>query len=349
MKVLFKNVHISHMAAAVPANILNLKDFTGIYGEAEVKKIIASTGISNVRIATNGITTSDLCEAAFRNILGNSTLDPKSIEAIVFVSQTPDHRLPQTSIILQDKLGLSRETACFDIPLGCSGYIYGLFQASMLISAGLKKVLLMAGDTSTHIINSRDRSVSMVFGDGGTATVIEAEEGELHISVRSDGSGSDKLIVPAGGCRIPYSPETARVNEVEPGVFRSNNDLYMDGMAIMNFAISEVPALIYETLKAIDWKLEEVGCFALHQANAFMLNYLRKKMKLPFEKVPISVDGYGNTGPASIPLMLCDKSVDLALANQLEKVVLCGFGVGLSWGTACTNLTTTKFYKPILL
>ena len=349
MQALFKNVHISHMAAAVPANILDLRDFDGIYGTGEVKKIIASTGISKVRVATNGMTTSDLCEAAYKNILNNSSLDPSSIGAIVFVSQTADHRLPQTSIILQDKLNLSREIACFDIPLGCSGYIYGLFQASMLISSGLKKVLLMAGDTSTQLINKKDRSVSMVFGDGGTATIIEAKEGEIHISVKSDGSGRDKLIVPAGGFRMPYSPATASNIEVEPGVFRSNNDLFMDGMAIMNFAISEVPTLITETLKTMGWKLEEVGCFALHQANSFMLNYLRKKMKLPLEKVPISVDGYGNTGPASIPIMLCDKSVELASSKQLDKVVLCGFGVGLSWGTACTNLNSTKFYKPIYL
>ena len=123
----------------------------------------------------------------------------------------------------------------------------------------------------------------------------------------------------------------------------------MDGMAIMNFAISEVPIMVLETLDELNWTQEDVGCFALHQANAFMINYLRKKMKLPIEKVPISVDGFGNTGPASIPLMLCDKAAELSQNNQLERVVMCGFGVGLSWGTASTDLSSTVFYKPITL
>lgn len=347
MHTLFKNITISHVATAVPDSILELNSFSGLYGESEVKKIISSTGISKVRVAPPHLTTADLCEAAFREIISKSDLDTRGIGALVFVSQTADHRLPQTSIILQDKLGLSRETACFDIPLGCSGYVYGLFQSAMLIASGIEKVALLAGDTSTRIINERDRSVSMVFGDAGTATIIESGKSDMHISVRSDGSGRDKLIIPAGGCRMPSNTQTSKSREVEPGVFRSDDDLYMDGMAIMNFAISEVPLMISETLKTLDWKQEDVGCFALHQANAFMLNYLRKKMKLSIEKVPISVDGFGNTGPASIPLMLCDKAAELSKKNQLEKVVMCGFGVGLSWGTASTDLSSTIFYKPI--
>ena len=292
MKTLFKNISISHVATAVPSNILDLNSFSDLYGESEVKKIISGTGISKVRVAPAHLTTADLCEAAFRQIVNQSNLDTEEIGALIFVSQTADYRLPQTSIILQDKLRLSRETACFDIPLGCSGYVYGIFQAAMLIAAGIKKVALLAGDTSTRIINQRDRSVSMVFGDAGTATIIESGKKDIHISLRSDGSGSDKLIIPAGGCRVPSNAQTRQSREIEPGVFRSDEDLYMDGMAIMNFAISEVPLMISETLNALDWKQEDVGCFALHQANAFMLNYLRKKMKLPVEKVPISVDGF---------------------------------------------------------
>lgn len=349
MNFFFKNLSITYIGSAVPKDVVNLYDFANLYGETTVKKIIDSTGISKIRVAPKDITTSDLCEAAFKKIQSENNLDVNSIDALIFVSQTPDYILPQTSNVLQNKLGLNQETVCFDIPLGCSGYIYGLLQAALLISSGCKKVLLLAGDTTTKLINSNDRTVSMVFGDAGTATIIERGINTLNVSVRSDGSGSDKLIVPAGGFRCTSNFETQKVIEVEKGVFRSKDDLYMDGLAIMNFAITEVPKMIHQTLVEVNWKPEDVGCFVLHQANAFMLNYLRKKMKLPIDKVPIAVDGYGNTGPASIPLLLCDKASELSYNNQLEKLVLCGFGVGLSWGSACLNLSSTKIYKPIVI
>jgi 3-oxoacyl-[acyl-carrier-protein] synthase-3 len=347
MEKLFHNINISHIASAIPFNTLNLLEFSKVYGDSEVRKIINSTGISKVRIAPNGMTTSDLCSAAFSNIIENSDLDKEEIDAIIFVSQTPDYRLPQTSNIIQDKFKLHKRTVCFDLPMGCSGYINGLLQASMLIAAGCRKVLLMAGDTSTHLINKNDRTVTMVFGDGGSATIIEPGCNDLYINICSDGSGADKLVVEAGGFRLPSNLETGIALEVEPGIFRSKNDLYMDGMAIMNFAISEVPDIINDSLNYLNWNSDDVGCYAFHQANAFMLNYLRKKIKIPAEKVPISIDGFGNTGPASIPLMLSSLYPKLSENNQLEKVVMCGFGVGLSWGTACSNLSKTKFYKPI--
>ena len=347
MEKLFSNISISHIASAVPSSTHDLLEDAKIYGVAEVRKIIRSTGISKVRVADKGMTASDLCASAFTNILENSDINREKIDAVVFVSQTPDYRLPQTSNLIQTKFKLHKRVACFDLPMGCAGYINGLLQASMLISAGCSKVLLMAGDTSTNLINKNDRSVSMVFGDAGSATIVESGNDNLYINICSDGSGSDKLIVEAGGFRLPSSYETGKVVELEPGIFRSKDNLYMDGMAIMNFAISEVPNIISESLNYLKWTPEEVGCYALHQANAFMLNYLRKKMKLSVAKVPISIDGFGNTASASIPLMLTNMYPELLKTKQLEKVVMCGFGVGLSWGTACGVLKNTKFYKPI--
>ena len=347
MEKLFKNLNISHVASAIPSDIFDLLELSKFYGESEVNKIIKSTGISKIRKAKKGLTTSDLCSSAFENIIENSDLELDEIDAVIFVSQTRDYILPQTSNLIQSKFNLNKRVACFDLPMGCAGYVNGLLQAAMLISAGCRKVILLAGDTSSHLINENDRSVSMVFGDAGSATIIEQGSNDIYINVCSDGSGSDKLIVEAGGYRMPSNIQTSKVLEVEPGIFRSNNDLYMDGMAIMNFAISEVPKIISESLNFLNWSNDDVGCFALHQANSFMINYLRKKMKIPIEKVPISLEGFGNTGPASIPLMLTDLHSNLFKNNQLNKVVMCGFGVGLSWGTACCDLSNTKFYKPI--
>ena len=284
MEKLFNKINISHISSAIPANSLDLIQFSKTYGDSEVRKIMNSTGISKVRVAPDGMTSSDLCASAFTNILENDNLDPREIDAVVFVSQTPDYRLPQTSNIIQNRFGLHNGVICFDLPMGCSGYINGLLQASMLIASGCRKVLLMAGDTTTKLINKNDRSVSMVFGDAGSATIVEPGNNDLYINVCSDGSGSDKLIAEGGGFRLPSSDVTREVLEVEPGIFRSKDDLYMDGMAIMNFAISEVPKIIKDSLNYLNWKPEQVGCYALHQANKFMLNYLRKKNEIASRK-----------------------------------------------------------------
>jgi 3-oxoacyl-[acyl-carrier-protein] synthase-3 len=246
-------------------------------------------------------------------------------------------------------MGLSKETACFDLPMGCAGYPYGLFLSSMLVTSGARKVLLLSGETSTHIINERDRSVSMVFGDAGTASIIEKGNSYMNVLIRGDGSGKDKLIIPAGGARLPISSETSKILEIDNGIFRSQNDLFMDGLGIMNFAISEVPKIVNDSLEMMSWNYKEVDSFLFHQANSFMLSYLRRKMKISHEQVPICIDGYGNTGPASIPLMLSEMGQDLQVLKKLKKVLICGFGVGLSLGSVCTDLSSTKFYKPILI
>jgi 3-oxoacyl-[acyl-carrier-protein] synthase-3 len=349
MKSLFNNTIISSIASAVPQNQFDLSTLQEEFGLLEVKKIIANTGITSVRKAPIGLTASDMCEAAFLSLVKSSELDTSQIDAVVFVSQTADYKLPQTSGILQDKLGLSKETACFDLPMGCAGYPYGLFLSSMLVNSGAKKVLLLAGETTTHIINEKDRSLSMLFGDAGTASIIEKGNSYMSVLIRGDGSGKDKLIVPAGGSRLPISNVTSKIVEVEKGIFRSQNDLYMDGLAVMNFALSEVPRLIDDSLNLMSWQCNEVDSFLFHQANGFMLNYLRRKLRLSQEQVPICIDGYGNTGPASIPLLLSDMGQSLKSKNKLKKALICGFGVGLSLGSVCTDLSNTKFYKPILI
>ena len=343
MKVKIKGIKISAISSCVPREKLDLYSLSINFGEAEVNKIINTTGIKSVRQANKDTTTSDLCYLSSIKVLSECGIEPKEIDGLIFVSQTADYKMPQTSHILQNRLGLKKDTICFDMPIGCNGYIYGLFQASLLIQSGAcEKVLVLCGDTTTKLINDQDRSLKMVFGDGGSSTLVEKGKHELSFIIYSDGEKFKDLIVNSGGCRMPYTELNNQLIVDADGNARTNSNLYMDGMSIFNFAIKCVPPLIDEILGYNNWKKEEVNLFALHQANKFMIDYLRKKLKVGLDKMPVVVDGFGNTGSATIPILLTE-----SLNNINNKVVLCGFGVGLSWGAATCDLSETKIIKTL--
>lgn len=348
MKVTIPGIKISAIGTCVPSNLILLDSFKEKYGFEDIERVSKTTGIFSIRETSSDITTSDLCVKAAKNLITNLKINPDEIDGIVFVSQTGDFKIPQTSHLIQDRLGLKPDTICFDLPIGCNGYIYGLFQASLLIqSHACNKVLVLAGDTNSKIINEKDRSVKLVFGDGGSATLIERNDKseDMFFSIYSDGSGFKDLIIPAGGCRSPRSDNSKIVKEDKDGNIRSENDLYMDGMAIFNFAINKVPSIINETLDKVGWNKDDVDLFALHQANKFMIDYLRKKTKVLAEKMPVMIDGFGNTGSASIPILLSELYSN-NIAVNCKKVILCGFGVGLSWGTIACDLSNTYITKP---
>jgi 3-oxoacyl-[acyl-carrier-protein] synthase-3 len=347
MKSSINNVSITSIATCVPSTVVNLVDLGKKYGFLEVDRVCNTTGIYSIREASADITTSDLCLKAAELIFKGEPGLKESIDGIIFVSQTADYRLPQTSHVIQHKLGLSCDTICFDLPIGCNGYIYGLYQASILIStSSCNNVLVLVGDTSTKLINEKDRSVRLVFGDAGSATILKKTNLNSNLSfiIKSDGSGFKDLIVPSGGSRKKFSVDSLIEYQDAEGNIRSESDLFMDGMAIFNFAIKCVPEIISDTLTQSGWDKDQVSLFAIHQANKFMVDYLRKKTKVHQDKMPIAVDGFGNTGPASIPLLLTERFASL-FANELKKVILCGFGVGLSWGTVACDLSDTKIYK----
>lgn len=345
MKAEFSNVSISKIGVAIPKNFLDLMSLTNLGTAGELKSIIKTTGISSVRVAEDNVTSSDLCIEAAINILGDNEIE--EVDALIFVSQTRDYHLPQTSFIIQNRLKLRKDIFCLDMPLGCSGYVNGLFQASLLLQIpNIKKVLLLAGDTSTKMINVKDRATRMVFGDGGSATVLEKGKDTISFNIKSDGSGSDSLIIRSGAFRNPSDEKSKIPILMEEGNYRSAEDIYMGGMDIFNFALREVPVIIDEHLRDLGITKDNLDLLVLHQANKFMVNYLRKKSKINREKVPIEVDNYGNTGPCSIPLVLSLKGNNYKEANKLKSVMMCGFGVGLSWGTAVTNLEKTLFYEP---
>lgn len=347
-RAILKNLAIESVSAYLPETRLDLRALGG--GNAEAEKIIRATGIEQVRVAAKTQTAADLCLAAARPLLAGAETPREEIDGVIFVSQTPDYLMPETAFVIQAKLGLSETTLCRDIRIGCSGYIHGLFQAALWISCGAcRRVLLLAGDTSTRLANPRDRALRMVFGDAGTATLVSAGKFDAAFAFRSDGSGARKLFVPAGGFRLPHSEETAKISVDEDGNARSANDLFMDGMEIFRFSLACVPANIRETLALAGWEKDDVGLFALHQANAFIVDAVRKNLRVPAERVPVNVRGVGNTGPASVPLLLSmlfgEKSG--RTRPELKRALLCGFGIGLSWGCAATEaLSETRFFSP---
>lgn len=337
----FHNIQITGISACVPKNKLELKSLSHKFGELDIARISKNTGIYSVRIAEKNQRTSDLCFAAANELLDNLKIERESIDAIVFVSQTPDSIMPATSAKLQHKLKLKKDTLAFDISYGCSGYIYGLFQSSLLLqNSNLNRVLLCVGDVISPYMHEDDKNLRLVFGDAGSATLIEKGTSKINFLIKTDGAGCEEL--------FSKNIEIIEKDNDHYAPVRSHY-IYMNGTAIMDFALQEVPKTIDELILLSSLKKEDIDTFALHQANSLMLNYLRKKMSVSTEKIPIYIEDVGNTGPASIPLMLTELGQQLKEETKLKNTLLCGFGVGLSWGAALTDLSSTQFFKKIEL
>ncbi|MEA2325861.1 MAG: 3-oxoacyl-[acyl-carrier-protein] synthase, partial [Thermoanaerobaculia bacterium] len=254
-------------------------------------------------------------------------------------TQTPDYILPATAVRLQDRLHLSRTALALDINLGCSGYVYGLqVLASLLSAGGLKRGLLLVGDTSSKIISARDRSVATLFGDAGSATALEfaAGAGAMHFDFGSDGSGYEAIIITHGGQRNPVDAQSLNLVDFGEGIERNQCQLVLDGMEVFNFSIREVPKTIRQAMALAGKTIDDVDAFVLHQANRFMNEVIRKKLKIPAEKMPYSLGEFGNTSSASIPLTIVAGLRERVTASKMS-LILSGFGVGLSWATACVN------------
>lgn len=346
MKTLIKNVEIKAVTSYLPQGEFVMSSLVPKFSEDSISSIIRTTGIERVRIADEDATSSDLCLLAAEHLIKEERIDRKIIDGLVFVSQTPDYILPSTSTCLQDRLGLTTATVCQDIRYGCSGYVYGIFQAALWISSGAcENVLVLSGDTNSKIVNDNDRSLKMVMGDAGTATLVSKGGTSMGFHIQTDGSGYDKIIIPDGGFRNPTNEHSADLTWDDDGNGRSAKDMFMDGMSIFSFAITKVHKNIEELLACVGWRKEDIGLFALHQANKFMVDYIGRKLKVNANLVPVNATKYGNTGPASIPLLLCDECCNHSY--DMSKSVLSGFGVGLSWGSISCDLSKTKFYKPI--
>lgn len=337
--VSFNNVKIKGISAVVPKNIIDNRNFTDIFTPQEIENTIKTTGIEKRRFASKDICSSDLCYHAAEKLISDMNIDRNSIDLLIFLSQTPDYHQPATAPILQDRLGLRKECAAFDINLACSGYVYGLSTAFSYASLeGINNVLLLVGETLSKITSKDDKATSLLFGDGGTATLVAKSEDKSssYFSLNSDGSGFNVLIIPAGGYRNVSSEETVVIKEREDKSKRSDEQFYMDGMEVFNFTMREVPKDIKKILKYSDVELNKIDYIIFHQANKFMTDFFAKKLKYPIEKVPYSIHKYGNTSGATIPLTIVSEMKNIELDNK--KVILSGYGAGLSWGTALLDL-----------
>ncbi|MHB2153601.1 3-oxoacyl-ACP synthase III family protein [Calditrichota bacterium GD2] len=336
----YKDVGISGLAAAVPKNVINNYKYTTYFPEEDVKTIVEKTGIKERRFVDDKTCASDLCYAAAEKLFDDMSIDRSEIDLLIFISQTPDYRMPATSIILQDRLRLPKSTIAFDVNMGCSGFIYGMSIAySMIQQSHFRKVLLLDGETRSKVYSPKDRQVAFLFGDAGVAALIEKDPkyGESHFSLNSDGSRYDLIQIKAGGYRYPSSAETVKEKVVdEYGNIRSEEHGFMNGADVFNFLIREVPRDIKNLLQKTKIDIQTLDYYIFHQANKFMNDYLVKKMKLNPDKVPMSLEKFGNTSSVSIPLTIATQLK--GKLNGDKHVMLCGFGVGLSWATALIHL-----------
>lgn len=301
-----------------------------------VNGFIETTGIKFRRRSSDNITSSDLCFEAAEKLIEDLNWNKAEIDTLIFVTQTPDYILPATSCVLQNRLGLSKETYTLDISLGCSGWVYAMSVIAALLQNGtVRKGLLLAGDTITKICSTEDKSTFPLFGDAGTATALEYSDGNkgIQFCFNSDGNGCEAIIVREGAYRATMSEDSLKLKSYGEDILRRCIDLELDGMDVFSFGITKAPKSVNQLCEHFNIDKDNVDIFTFHQANLMMNEMIRKKLKLPEEKVPYCMDEFGNTSCASIPLALITREREKLKAGKLRHIA-CGFGVGLSWGSA---------------
>lgn len=349
---IFHHARVAGISTVVPQNEINIENELEYFG-GSLKKAQRATkiiGMHKRRIADPGVTASDLCCEAGEKILTGLSLDRQSIDALIFVSQGPDYSLPATACILQDRLNLSTTCAAFDVNQGCAGFVYGLWLAYSLIeSRACSRVLLLVGESLACETDVNNRIIAPIFGDSGTATIVEytPEENPSWFSLGSDGSGAETLIIPAGGARIPL-PKTAKEYEPYCETIHDKNNVpwnmlrtYMDGGAVFDFTLSRVPREIKSLMEYAQISPDDVDFLILHQANKQIIQAIAEKSGFPEDKVPFGTfSKYGNNAGASIPSAICDTFAD-KLETSTLRLLLCGYGVGLAWASAFIRLDNT--------
>jgi 3-oxoacyl-[acyl-carrier-protein] synthase III len=328
---------IIDIASYLPPATLDNDDLAALFPEWPTDKILDKTGIRTRHIAAAEQTAGDMAMLAAENLFKKGKVQAADIDFVILCTQAPDHVLPTTACLLQHRLGIPTSAGALDINLGCSGYVYGLSLANGLIQSGAaSRVLLLTADTYSKYIHPQDKSVRTLFGDGATATLVGAAGDTARIGpfvFGTDGAGGGNLIVPTGGSRTPRSALTAQAQPDESGNRRSPDNLYMNGGEVMAFSLTQVPRALDALLQKSGWHMDEVSHVFFHQANKFMLDALRKKMKLPADKVPMRLEDVGNTVSSTIPLTI-QPLLDAGALSPGSRHILIGFGVGYSWA-AC--------------
>jgi 3-oxoacyl-[acyl-carrier-protein] synthase-3 len=318
---------IAGVSTCVPSRRVDNLEYGADFGADSVRKVVSMAGVRYRHVVEKGTTSTDLCFEAAASLINRLGWERNSITGLIMVTQSPDYFLPSSSCMVHKWLGLSQQCAAFDVGLGCSGYPYALYlAATMLAAGGQQRILVLHGETPSYFPDPADHATTLLFGDAGSATAIEAKSGApiSQFCLRTDGAGYDGLIIRGGGFRdrTPADPR----------------DLYlrMDGAAIFNFTIKAVPPLIRDLLEFSTMSLSDIDWYLFHQSNRFIMNHLAKKCSIPPAKLPIILEQFGNCGGVSLPLV-----VTQGLPAQREatvQVMLVGYGVGLSWGAAITPI-----------
>lgn len=328
-------VKITKIDFYLPERVLTNAELSSQFPDWSPEKIEEKIGVRERRIVAEEQTAFDLAIEACEKVLLNE--DKDSIDFLILCTQSPDYYLPSTSCILQDRIGLRKNIGAFDFNLGCSGYIYGLGIAKGLVSAGIaSKILFVTSETYSKFLNFEDKGNRTIFGDAATATIIEYTDKDqiFEFDLGTDGGGYDNLIVPNGGLRNRYNPNVLPINKDQPF---TGNDLYMNGPEIFNFTLQRIPNLVRDVLIKNKITMDDIDYCVFHQANKYILNYLKKKLKIPDHKFYCDLLLTGNTVSSTIPLGLYN-IIKSGVVTRGDKVLLVGFGVGLSWGATIIEI-----------
>lgn len=335
-KLTTSKVRIVGMSACVPSTIEENLTLPIFADENEAAKVIASTGIERHRKADQGCTASDLSVRAIEKLVADLGWQTTDIDCFFYVCTSRDFIAPQTSCIMQDRLGLRQDCFVMDLPLGCSGWVYGMSVITSMMQLGtFKKGILVAAETNTLNRSQNDRTVRPLFGDAATVTALEFDESytkPYNFVFGVDGSGAEAVMAHYGGMRNPTTIESLQEVEVEPGVIRKGTDMVVRGMDVFGFAIKRPPMSIKELLSTFEIDIESIDYLFLHQANKFIDEKIRKSLKVPSEKVPYCITDFGNVTSASIPLTMVTQCKE-SLVSKNNHCIACGFGVGLAWAT----------------
>lgn len=324
------SAYIKAISYYLPEKVLSTQELADMFPEWTAEKIAGKVGIKERHIAADDETATDMAVKAAERLFAESHIDKSVVDFVLLCTQSPDYFLPSSACIIQNRLGLSTKCGAFDFNLGCSGYEYGLAVAKGLIISGIaKNVLLLTSETYTKYISPRDKGNRTIFGDGASASLISTE-GFAEIcdfSLGTDGSGAENLIVSTGGARFKELKNDYSIDD--EGNIHSSDHLYMNGGAIFDFSSDVVPAMVQDLLDKHNLKQDDINLFVFHQANKFMINYLRKLLDIGKDKFYIFMENVGNTVSSTIPIALCEAKKEEMLKGN---VLLVGFGVGLSWG-----------------
>ncbi len=333
------NIAIKGLVASVPKNKVENKTYP-YHSKIEKEQFEATTGIKNRRVVSKGQTALDLCIAATQRLMEELKWEPNDIQLLIFVTQTPDYKFPGNAPIAQDRLSLNKNTIAFDVNLGCSGYVYGLSIIASLLSNIKGKALLLVGDVSTLYLNEKDKTTAPLFSDAGSASAIEynTQLKDIIFNLQTDGSGYNAIICKNGGAKNVTTHQSLDI-DVKTG--RRPIDMKLNGIDVFNFSRREVIPNIKELLIASDKKINEIDFLLLHQANKFMNDFIIKKLNIFPYKAPSSLEEYGNTSSASIPLTIATK-LRISTFSKSKNVLLSGFGVGFSWASCIISIENLK-------